>query len=248
MDSDYGVEGTGFTGRDWHRCRNLRDNGSVKRTSRVMSRPVAHLWLLLLLATVAGCGGPRVDHEWRRPTERTIGAMLVVVQAATLPARRYFETAFAGQLGALGIDAHPVFRHPEMSGLSSDAAVERLAEQPPAGIEAILRVRVLDVDRRERVVSAYHPYADPFYPYRPGSGAWGGFGPAYSVVDTTVALELAILSAPGGAPLWTATIRSRNPESSDRVVEDAIAVMTRVPGPGELFADAAAGSADPAVE
>ncbi len=213
-----------------------------------MPRAAIRLPILLLLAALAGCGGPRVDHEWQRPSERTVGAMLVVVQAATLPARRYFETAFAGQLGAQGIDAHPAFRHPELSELSSEATVERVVAAPPAGIEAILRVRVLAIDRRERVVSAYHPYADPFYPYRTGSGAWGGFGPAYSVVDTTVALELALLEAPGGAPLWTATIRSRNPESSDRVVGEAIGVMTRVPGPGELFPDAGAGGAEPAAD
>lgn len=181
-------------------------------------------WVFAVLAAAAllsGCTSTKILNAWHEDQYAgpALERFLVIGLSNNPNRRRYFETAFSGQLAARGLAAESSFRLiPEDAITDEKAVIEAAIEKSSA--DAILTTRLVDVSREQSYVPPSYNYAplgfyDYYYPtYRMM------FQPGYVVTNTTVLLETNVYSASTKALLWTGNTRSFNPSSADSVVEE----------------------------
>lgn len=191
-----------------------------------MTRFVARLLALLVLAAGAGCSTTSFNTTWKdsgsvltlKPGDPVV-AMVVSPNEST---RRGAEYALAAELRKRGLNGIPAYSIvPTKDVLDVDTARARIRE---SGARAVVVMRVIGADKE--VHSSPGTYLGPhyglFYGGYYGRGWGAAHSPGYLTTDTIVSVETLVYDLTTDKLVWAGQSRTLNPDDAEAFVAELV--------------------------
>ncbi len=194
--------------------------------SRILSAPV-----LTAALALAGCSMTPLVNEWSNPGYASPAFKTIMVGSSGESAsiRRNLEDEFVTQLGAIGVEGLPSYRHLSDDRKIDEAALKQAAQK--AGADAAILVREVDVEQKtEYDGPGFYPFAGVFGVFGGNFGAsWGvPFGRPIPRESNEYTSETTLYDVTKNQVVWTGTLKSSEPDDVNAAIKSYVAVVVKV--------------------
>ncbi len=170
---------------------------------------------LLAVVFLAGCYSTSLTNEWTNPRyeSKKLNKIAVVVIMKSGVVRQEIETYMVDYLNKNGLNAVEGSRVLKDTSQLPEQKIEAMFND--AGIDAVLTMRKVAVDKQMNVVSpTVYPYPRAYYNrfYSYYYTSWDAFAsPGYVRMDKTFRIENNLYEADNDEVIWTAVSNTMNP-------------------------------------
>ncbi len=193
--------------------------------------------VVVLLATLAGCGSTSIRNSWVAPDVQTpldFDKILVVFMDPIEANRRAAEDALVERVGAdRAVASHTMFTAQEVQNAEQNEAANRRKVEA-AGIDAAIVMRMINEQQKLSYTPgmAYPRYYGGFYGMY-GYGWGAAYSPGYLRTDTIVSVETNLYQFDGDKLIWSGVTETFNPKDVTKMVNeiaDAVSANLRQRG------------------
>lgn len=183
-----------------------------------------------LLVAASGCAAKRIVSQWSNPDYANpppVFKKIMVVGAIEQDAiRRNLEDLFVAELRAAGVDALPSYRLVADPGKDIEGSVKAALQS--AGADGVLVTRLIRVEQRTDASPGYFQpsFGFGYYNwYHPGWYGTGYYTAPYYYQYPVYYSETTLYNAAKNEIVWTATIRTIDPENANEAIADYVATV-----------------------
>jgi hypothetical protein len=185
--------------------------------------------IFVAIVLFAGCTTTNpIVSEWRNPGYNAPSFKRIMVGGLgdATSVRRNFEDEFVTQLRAAGIDALPSYRLMPQNEEVDEAKIKQAAKK--AGADAAILARPIHVEEKTQLSPGYFPIPwFGFYGPHIGASWYGGYGAPSIYRYNEFTSEATLYDLGKNEVVWTATIRTTEPEDVKAAIKTYVAAVMR---------------------
>ena len=190
--------------------------------NRAMLRRIA--LTISIVGIFAGCATKRIVSDWSNTSYNSpsFKKIMVIGVSAQTAIRRNFEDRLAAELREAGVDAVPSYRHIPETGKVAQERLLGAVEKTQA--DAAIITRLVRAEYRSELSPGYYNAFPRIGLYGLYSSAWyaGFYTPSWIHQYPVFFSETTLYDVLKDQVVWTATIRTIDPEDIDEATEDYV--------------------------